>query len=255
MNILAFYAHPDDETMLSGGTLALLSRQGARVFYLSATRGEGGDLGEPPLCTRGEAGAVRSAELACAVESLGGGSLSFLRYVDPLVGPGDALYPFTDDEKQLSVEIADFIRLNAIDAVLTHGSNGEYGHPAHRLVHRAARGAVDALGSSAPLLYTVQAAFDGHPRPRLMNPDDPADLVLDISPVKAQKIQAALCHRTQNPLFVRRQSQEAGRLLTVPEVIVTIESLHRVHPPRETGWPDPLAELLYQSGCVLNGKG
>ena len=46
MNILAFFAHPDDETMLCGGTLALLAQNGASVHYLCATRGEGGELGE-----------------------------------------------------------------------------------------------------------------------------------------------------------------------------------------------------------------
>ncbi|MCK4898758.1 MAG: PIG-L family deacetylase, partial [Anaerolineales bacterium] len=37
MNITAFFAHPDDETMLSGGTLALLAKSGAQVHYLCAT--------------------------------------------------------------------------------------------------------------------------------------------------------------------------------------------------------------------------
>ena len=41
MNVLAFFAHPDDETMLCGGTLAILARHGAAVHYLCATRGEG----------------------------------------------------------------------------------------------------------------------------------------------------------------------------------------------------------------------
>jgi len=50
VNVLAFFAHPDDETMLAGGILALLSRGGAQVHYLCATRGEGGEVGEPPVC-------------------------------------------------------------------------------------------------------------------------------------------------------------------------------------------------------------
>lgn len=50
MNLLAFFAHPDDETMLIGGTLALLSQAGFDVHYLCATRGEGGELGEPLIC-------------------------------------------------------------------------------------------------------------------------------------------------------------------------------------------------------------
>jgi LmbE family N-acetylglucosaminyl deacetylase len=47
MSVLAFSAHPDDETMLAGGTLALLGRAGAQVQSLCATRGEGGETWEP----------------------------------------------------------------------------------------------------------------------------------------------------------------------------------------------------------------
>jgi hypothetical protein len=62
--------------------------------------------------------------------------------------------------------------------------------------------------------------------------------------VKEQKIQAALCHRTQHALFVRRSSQEAGRKLNVPEVITTLESLRRVIPPVDGELQDPLAQML-----------
>ncbi len=81
---------------------------------------------------------------------------------------------------------------------------------------------------SAPLLYTFAANFPEHPRPRLANADDPADLVLDVSPVLDKKEAAALCHKTQNPLFVRRRSQELGRPVTVREALLTVESLHRL---------------------------
>jgi hypothetical protein len=62
-------------------------------------------------------------------------------------------------------------------------------------------------------------AFPEHPWPRITNPGDPAHLILDITPALAEKTQAALCHHTQHALFVRRHSQEAGRQLSVPEVI------------------------------------
>lgn len=253
MNVLSFFAHPDDETMLAGGVLALLASAGAQVHYLSATRGEGGEAGEPPLCPLEELGQVRADELACAVAVLGGASLAFLDYVDPRVGPNDELYAFTDDLDRLAAEVAKVIRRVGAQVVVAHGSNGEYGHPAHRLAHRAAVAAVAAVASIAdnpPLLYTVQAAFAEHPKPRQMNADDPADLVLDVSPVMEQKIQAALCHRTQHALFVRRASKEAGRPLSVPEVIVSMEGLHRVMPHASGEPQDALSELLRQTGCL-----
>ncbi len=249
MNILAFFAHPDDETIFAGGMLYLLARSGAQVHYLCATRGEGGELGEPPLCSRAELGSYRESELICAVQALRGCSLTFLGYLDPPVGPEGELYPYTNDLTFLAGQVAATIRQYQVEAVITHGSRGEYGHPAHVLTHQAARIAVEALhksngSNSTPVLYTVSAQFEAHPRPRLVNPADPADLVLDISSVLHAKTQAALCHRTQHALFVRRSSQEAGRQLSVPEALMRLESLHRAFPPPEIQTQDGLIELL-----------
>jgi LmbE family N-acetylglucosaminyl deacetylase len=245
MNILAFFAHPDDETMLAGGALALLAQDGAQVHYLCATRGEGGEVGEPPACTLEELGDVREQELVCAVQALGGRSLTFLGHTDPRVGPENALYAFTDDLILLAGQVAASIRQVKADVLLTHGSNGEYGHPAHIISHQAARVAVESLGDKAPLLYSASAFFFEHPRPRLANQDDPAHLVLDISPALPQKTSAALCHRTQHALFTRRASEEAGRLLTVPEVILTLEGYHRAHPPVDAAPQDIFYTILH----------
>ncbi len=226
MNIIAFFAHPDDETMLAGGTLALLARNGAHTHYLCATRGEGGEVGEPPLCTLDDLGEVRTRELNCAVQVLGGESLTVLDYIDPRVGPDEELYPYTEDVSALSSKISDHIKRVSADVVVTHGSNGEYGHPAHVISHQAAKAALATLDGRRPDLLTVSAMFPGHPRPRLANEDDPADFILDVTATLSAKIEAALCHRTQHALFVRRSSREAGRQMTVPEVIMPVESLH-----------------------------
>mgnify|MGYP000024927790 CR=1 FL=1 len=155
MNVLAFFAHPDDETMLAGGILALLAQNAFSVHYLSATRGEGGEVGEPPLCTREQLGQVREQELVCAVQALGGRSLTFLGYVDPTVGPGEELYGYTNNLTLLAGQVAASIRQIQPIAVFTHGSNGEYGHPAHILTHTAAHIAVESFGDSAPLLLSL----------------------------------------------------------------------------------------------------
>ena len=244
MNVLAFFAHPDDETMLSGGTLALLARTGLQVNYLCATRGEGGEAGEPPICAVDELGQQREKEMVCAVQNLGGRSLTFLDYIDPRVGPDNQLFAYTDNLTYLAGQIAATIKQFDAQAVISHGSNGEYGHPAHKLSHLAARLAIESFGDQAPLFYTVSAAFEGHPKPHLVNVDEPADLILDIQSALSAKIEAALCHRTQHALFVRRASKEAGRLLTVPEVIVKMESLHRAYPPANGTVDDFLAEAL-----------
>jgi LmbE family N-acetylglucosaminyl deacetylase len=252
LDVLAFFAHPDDETMLCGGTLALLAAQGARVHLLLATRGEGGEVGEPPICTREQLAQVREDELRCAARALGAASLSLMDYIDPTVGPGEELYAFAGDVDEVAARVAQAARDVKAGALITHGVNGEYGHPAHMLAHRAAVIARRMLSPNVPLLYAAQASFPEHPHPRLANVDAPAHLVVDIQPVLQQKTDAALCHATQHALFVRQRSKEAGRQMTVPEVIHTLEGLHRVFPPfTEPGEiHDALADLLWASGSA-----
>ncbi len=244
MNILCLVAHPDDETMLCGGTLALLASKGAAVHVACLTRGEGGELGEPPLTDREHLGDAREQEMVCAVGKLGGKSLTFLGYVDPVVGPEDKLFAPEHDPTMLAGQIVAAIQQFKIDAVISHGSNGEYGHPAHVLLHQMTLAAVASLhketGAANPSLYTFAAAFPNHPYPRLANADDPADLVFDVSAMLDKKEAAALCHKTQNALFVRRRSKEWGRPVTVREALLSVESLHRVF-----GQPgDELSKLL-----------
>ncbi|MGW8250815.1 MAG: PIG-L deacetylase family protein [Anaerolineales bacterium] len=244
MNILAFFAHPDDETMLAGGTLALLAQSGDQVHYLCATRGEGGEVGEPPVCSVDDLGECREEEMVCAVHALSGRSLTFLDYIDPRVGPEEQLFPYTDNLVFLAGQVAATLRQFEADVLLTHGSNGEYGHPAHQLSHQAARLAIESFGNDAPLLYTVAAYFEQHPKPRLANKDDPAHLIVDVKAALSIKTEAALCHRSQHALFVRRTSQEAGRVVTVPEVVMSVESLHRASPVVSGPVEDQLAERL-----------
>src|SRR5215216_4725575 len=92
---VCFFAHPDDESLIAG-MIAMMTRQNIAVHVVCATRGEGGEMGEPPITDRARLGAVRAAELRCAVQALGA-SLTVLDYVDPLVGLDDALYPFDAD--------------------------------------------------------------------------------------------------------------------------------------------------------------
>ena len=239
--LLCLVAHPDDETMLCGGTLARLAAQGVAVHLACLTRGEGGEMGEPPLVERGCLGEFRARELACAAAALGVQSLRYLDYIDPLVGPEDSLFAPEHDPATLQSQIMGLLRQSSASVLLTHGSNGEYGHPAHQLVHRAGLAAAAALGAAAPIVYSFAALYPDHQYPRLANADDPADLVVDVTPFLPQKEAAALCHATQVALFVRRRSEAAGRSLTVREIILTEESFHRhlpVHPPAVDSFRD-----------------
>ena len=65
--------------------------------------------------------------------------------------------------------------------MITHGSNGEYGHPAHVVTYQAAVAAVASFGDRAPLLYTVAASFPEHPKPFLSNKFHPPHVVIDVT--------------------------------------------------------------------------
>jgi LmbE family N-acetylglucosaminyl deacetylase len=102
LKVLVFFAHPDDETMFLGGTFAFLAAKGVEVHFICATRGEGGEMGDPPICSREDLGLIREGELRCAIETLHGASVQFAGYTDPIVGQEGELYPFTDDLETLA---------------------------------------------------------------------------------------------------------------------------------------------------------
>jgi LmbE family N-acetylglucosaminyl deacetylase len=244
-SVLVIGAHPDDETILTGGTLALLSSQGVRVHILCATRGEGGEVGEPPVCEQSELGVVREHELRCAAEKLGAASIRTLGYVDPVIGPDEELYSFEADFDTLAAQLRAAIRAVEAEVVITHGRDGEYGHPAHRLLHRATRAAVEGSAYKV-LLYTFAAIVPGI-EDRIWNKHDPAHLALDVRPWLDAKEAAALCHVTQHALFKRR-----SRAGTVREVLRTVEGFHRHIPVVEDGYPqDAFADLLLAAGAWL----
>jgi LmbE family N-acetylglucosaminyl deacetylase len=242
-SILVIGAHPDDETMLTGGTLALLAGQGMAVHLVCATRGEGGELGEPPVAVRAEIGPAREAEMRCAAEALGAASVGFLGYVDPLIGPDDELFAFEADLTTLAAQIRAMIRDTGADVLLTHGRDGEYGHPAHRLVHEAVMLAA-RHSADPPLVYSFAAEVPGI-EDHLWNVSDPAHLALDVRPWLDAKEAAALCHISQHALFLRNHPGESIR-----GALRTTESFHRHLPPVEAGAPqDDFADLLRAAGA------
>ena len=242
MDIIAAFAHPDDETRFLGGTLAMFAAKGIRVHLLIATRGEGGETGEPPLSSQKDLGEVREREMKCAANALGAASLSFFDYMDPVVAENGDLFPFEADFDTLISQVEAHARKCAASTIITHGSNGEYGHPAHKLMHQAVMAA--ARKHRGIHVYTVSASYEGHPNPRLANNDDSADFVLSIQPWYSAKLKATKCHRTQHALFVRRASRAAGRQLTLAEMTPYEESLHHAWTRNRSNDEDLLAQFL-----------
>jgi LmbE family N-acetylglucosaminyl deacetylase len=177
-NLLAAFAHPDDETIFFGGTLAMLAEKGVHIHLLSATRGEGGEVGEPPLCQSSELGRFREQELRCAAAALGARSLTFLNYADPRASDGH-MHAFEADLEGLISQIGNVVKRYHAEVLITHGSDGEYGHPGHKFMHNAV---IDAAQAKTLCAYTVSATFEDHPRSRLANQNDPADFIVNIEP-------------------------------------------------------------------------
>jgi len=127
--------------------------------------------------------------------------------------------------------------------VISHGPEGEYGHPAHQLMHRAVHAAVERLDPT-PVFYSFAAQVPGN-EDHIWNQNTPAHLALDVRPWLDAKGDAAMCHRTQHALFVRRHPGQ-----TVREALRTLETFHRHLPPVDDLPPDdPFADLLLAAGA------
>lgn len=249
-SVVGFFAHPDDETVLAGGITTLLARCGAAVHIVCCTRGEGGELGDPPVVQQhDQLGKAREAELMCAVQALGA-SAQVLDYVDPLIGPDDVLSAFDHDPDGLALEFLEIARRRQADLILTHGRDGEYGHPAHQAVNRAVMRAFPRLMPDT-LLYTVSALVPDI-EDRLWNQSEPAHYALDIRPWSDAKLAAMECHVSQHALFKRRK-----QLKTVREALRPVESVRRQHPPVHEPEPpdDNFAALLRTVGAWVPRSG
>ena len=121
--LLAVFAHPDDESFRCDGALALLARRGVRVQVLTATRGQAGSCGEPPLCRPDQLPAMRERELHCACAALGIQPPILLDYEDGYLGEASPPVIFTQ-------VLAVVGRLRP-QVMLTFGPDGLSGHPDH----------------------------------------------------------------------------------------------------------------------------
>jgi LmbE family N-acetylglucosaminyl deacetylase len=136
--ILGVWAHPDDETYLSGGLMAAAIRAGNRVVCVTATKGEGGSLDEQrwPSDTLAQ---VREEELTEALRVLGVNEHRWLGFAD---GACASVPP------EIAVAlVGGLIEEFKPDSVLTFGPEGMTGHPDHKAVHAWARAAVERTAS------------------------------------------------------------------------------------------------------------
>lgn len=130
MKALFVFAHPDDESFSSGGTITKLVKKGVTVKLITATRGEAGSVGNPPITRAEKLGSVRESELRAAADVLGISQIFFLGFVDGTL------------HKIPAVKIADkiftIIHREQPDIVVTFNKEGGSRHTDHMQISKAA---------------------------------------------------------------------------------------------------------------------
>lgn len=146
--LVSLHAHPDDEVLLTGGTLARASAEGHRVVLVVATNGEAGLAADAH-----DLASVRRAEVSAAAEVLGVARVVFLDYADSGLD-GTAADAFcTQDVAEVAERVAAVLREEKADLLIGYDAAGGYGHPDHVQVHWVARMAAEL--AETPVLVEV----------------------------------------------------------------------------------------------------
>jgi LmbE family N-acetylglucosaminyl deacetylase len=155
LRLMAVLAHPDDESLGLGGTLAKYAAAGVETFLVTATRGESGryrglrDAGHPGPAALAK---IREAELRAAVAVLGIRELSWLDYHDQQLDRADP--------REAAGRIAGHLRRVRPQVVVTFAPDGGYGHPDHIAISQLASAAV--VGAADPG-FAVDGAHENLP--------------------------------------------------------------------------------------------
>lgn len=237
LRLMGIFAHPDDESLGTGGTLAKYAAEGIETYLVTATRGEHGWHGEAHTYPGPDAlGALREQELRAACDVLGVRRLDFLDYID---GDLDQAEPGAAIER-----IVTLLRQVRPQVVMSFGPDGAYGHPDHIAISQFATAALACVADagyrdahdqpphrvaklyymtfSAALADIYQAHFgdlvmpvDGVERRGVVWPDWAITTRLDVTAHWETVWRAVACHRSQLPnydVLARLEPQEHQRL-------------------------------------------
>ena len=158
--LLAFHAHPDDEALLTAGTMARAAAEGHRVIVVVATDGNEGQASSGYLAD-GRLGERRLAELRASARALGVARVEYLGYADSGLGPAIQPDPpgqirfVRADVEQVAGLLADILLEESVDVLLTYDANGGYGHPDHVKVHEVGARAAELARTPRLLQATV----------------------------------------------------------------------------------------------------
>ncbi|WP_330336091.1 PIG-L deacetylase family protein [Streptomyces sp. NBC_00557] len=227
--VLAFHAHPDDEVLLTGGTLARAAAEGHRVVIVVATDGL--------MDTAPDGDTPRLAELRASAAVLGVQRVVHLGYADS--GHGPVLYPDPPDRarfarvdtEEAAERLAAVLREEGVTLLLGYDAQGGYGHRDHVKVHEVGRRAAELAGVPRVLEATVPREavarlvklvrvlmipwrYDGEAVRAAFTPRAAITHTVDVRRYAARKQAALAAHRSQ--------VSGPGRLAPVLRVLVRL---------------------------------
>ncbi|MFI6459351.1 N-acetyl-1-D-myo-inositol-2-amino-2-deoxy-alpha-D-glucopyranoside deacetylase [Streptomyces sp. NPDC050538] len=163
--LLLVHAHPDDESINNGATMAKYAAEGAHVTLITCTLGEGGEIIPPALrhLSGAELAEERERELAAAMKALGVTDHRLLggpgRYRDSgMMGTSDNDDPgcfWRADVDEAAGHLVEVIRDVRPQVLVTYDPDGGYGHPDHIQAHRVAMRAAELAADAGQLIDKV----------------------------------------------------------------------------------------------------
>jgi N-acetyl-1-D-myo-inositol-2-amino-2-deoxy-alpha-D-glucopyranoside deacetylase len=172
--LLLVHAHPDDESIATGGTMARYAAEGAQVTLVTCTRGEQGEIVPGDLRHLGTGKALADArvdELAAAMKHLG---VTDHRFLGPYEDSGMIGTPENEratafwnaDLEEAAGHLVKVIHEVRPQVVVTYDENGGYGHPDHIQAHRVTLLAVEAAKPEWAVSKVYHCVWGGADRRR-----------------------------------------------------------------------------------------
>jgi LmbE family N-acetylglucosaminyl deacetylase len=153
-----FHAHPDDEAIATGGTMAKLASEGHRVILVTATKGELGETPEDVVKPGQRLEDVRERELEQACKILGVSRRVFLGYKDSGMNGdesnSDPTCFWQADLEEAASRLAQLLQEEGADVLTIYDEHGGYGHPDHVQVHRVGKRAGEIAGTASVFMAT-----------------------------------------------------------------------------------------------------
>ena len=154
--LVSFHAHPDDEVITCGGTMAMAAEAGHRVVLVTATAGECGEVADGVLAPGETLGERRTKELADAAAILGVARVEILGYRDSgMIGTKENEDPdcfWQTPVDDAAARLARILAEERPEVFVIYDEHGNYGHPDHIQVHR--------VGVRAAEMVSVQRVYE-----------------------------------------------------------------------------------------------